>query len=538
LLKPPSDIDMVIHCGDHSNSYDPFINELELRKSLAWFESLPIKYKLSTVGNHDCYHKDTLFLTNKGFLRYEEIDDTVSLATFDDENNITYEKYLEKFEGHATELVDICSHATHQIVTKNHKIYYKNELIGINDNVVYNDNHFVLSGKYNTPEYDILDDELKLINFVLSDSTIVFKENKLGKYLSRIQFKLSKTRKIKELCFLLESLGIKYTKQPCKKSGINKLDPFYIRIYGVEAREIYDNLLLKAKQIPDYFRLLSVRQKRVFLDYFSLTDGNLDDNNATVITTINEDLAKKILELCLLAGYDCYYQNKESSGFKNGKTQYHIRICRNRLKGHGNTIQPNIIPYNDKVVCFSVPSKKLITMLNGKIAFSGNSSFQGGAKSLVKPEEYPGITFLMHEEKIIEGIKFFGSPYTPVYGNWSFTYKRNKGQQVWECIPKDTDILFTHGMPKHRLDLAEDENGKGIVSVGCKSLLNRILDTNISLCIGGHLHDSLECPNYGVLYKDSRYYINAACYSHRDSKFYNGFTLDYNDGKISNISLA
>ena len=163
-----------------------------------------------------------------------------------------------------------------------------------------------------------------------------------------------------------------------------------------------------------------------------------------------------------------------------------------------------------------------------KVCTMGNhdTSFKGGLKTLVRPEEYPEINFLLHESIQIEGINIFGSPYSPRYGNWAFMYKRNIGEKIWSNIPSDTNILVNHSMPKYRLDLAEDESGNGITQVGCKALLNKVLDSDIKIIAGGHLHNSDNCPNYGILYKDNKTYINAACYSHRNNQLYNGHVIE------------
>lgn len=52
-LNIPEGVDMVIHTGDCSNHFDPFINEGEVRNFLMWFEQLPIRHKIFVPGNHD-----------------------------------------------------------------------------------------------------------------------------------------------------------------------------------------------------------------------------------------------------------------------------------------------------------------------------------------------------------------------------------------------------------------------------------------------------------------------------------------------------
>ena len=55
-------VDVVVHSGDCSNWRDPYRNEQEVRNFLAWYESVPVKYKIYVAGNHEHYHGD--FITS------------------------------------------------------------------------------------------------------------------------------------------------------------------------------------------------------------------------------------------------------------------------------------------------------------------------------------------------------------------------------------------------------------------------------------------------------------------------------------------
>lgn len=135
-----------------------------------------------------------------------------------------------------------------------------------------------------------------------------------------------------------------------------------------------------------------------------------------------------------------------------------------------------------------------------KIFVPGNHdvSIQDG---LVKPEEYSDIIFLIHEEIIIEGIKIFGSPYTPTFGtNWAYNVPRNKIGKYWEEIPENTDILITHGPPMGILDSTETKTytkEKMFKHVGCKALLSKVIEVNPKYHIFGHLHDEKHVLNHG-----------------------------------------
>lgn len=52
-IYQPEMVDMVIFSGDCANPQELLINELEVRKFIDWYSSLPIKYKIFVAGNHD-----------------------------------------------------------------------------------------------------------------------------------------------------------------------------------------------------------------------------------------------------------------------------------------------------------------------------------------------------------------------------------------------------------------------------------------------------------------------------------------------------
>lgn len=104
-----------------------------------------------------------------------------------------------------------------------------------------------------------------------------------------------------------------------------------------------------------------------------------------------------------------------------------------------------------------------------------------------------GIIYLQDSSVGIEGLKFYGSPASPIYGNYAFTYERGKEiAEVWSKIPDDVDILISHGPSHGILDLAyRNINGFGYYdNAGCEEL-RKTIDArlkNLKLHICGHLH--------------------------------------------------
>ena len=113
------------------------------------------------------------------------------------------------------------------------------------------------------------------------------------------------------------------------------------------------------------------------------------------------------------------------------------------------------------------------------------------------------IHYLENSSIDIDGLKFYGSPITPDFWReyWAFNEARGeKITQYWDMIPKDTDILITHGPANNILDKLENE----VDHVGCEDLEYKVKYelSNLKLHTVGHIHHSYGTysNNYGTAY--------------------------------------
>lgn len=108
------------------------------------------------------------------------------------------------------------------------------------------------------------------------------------------------------------------------------------------------------------------------------------------------------------------------------------------------------------------------------------------------------IHYLENDTVEIEGLKIFGSPLTPTFGDWAFMKPAFKLDRVWKnVIDEDVDIVITHGPPKYILDFTENRYHQ-IESCGDKSLWNRIKEVNPKLHCFGHIHNNKDIINRGT----------------------------------------
>ncbi len=101
-----------------------------------------------------------------------------------------------------------------------------------------------------------------------------------------------------------------------------------------------------------------------------------------------------------------------------------------------------------------------------------------------------GIHYLEDTGVEIEGLKFWGSPWTLPFQSWSFMLEEEGLTRKWSLIPADTDVLITHGPPAGVLDLTDLEG----VLAGSLTLGYRIDSlTNFYerplVHIFGHIHE-------------------------------------------------
>lgn len=108
------------------------------------------------------------------------------------------------------------------------------------------------------------------------------------------------------------------------------------------------------------------------------------------------------------------------------------------------------------------------------------------------------VKYLNNTDYVYEGIKFWGSPYSPTFGDdWAFN--ADKGiviQKIWAKIPSDVDVLITHTPVYGFLDTITEKymrEGETDYHKGCKDLLaviqKRLL--KLKLHCGGHIHDDV-----------------------------------------------
>lgn len=97
------------------------------------------------------------------------------------------------------------------------------------------------------------------------------------------------------------------------------------------------------------------------------------------------------------------------------------------------------------------------------------------------------VIYLQDAGVVIEGVRFWGSPWQPEFNAWAFNLPRGGAglREKWAAIPSDVDVLITHGPP---LGIG-DRSAMGRQRAGCGVLRERVTELKLPLHLFGHIHD-------------------------------------------------
>jgi len=110
------------------------------------------------------------------------------------------------------------------------------------------------------------------------------------------------------------------------------------------------------------------------------------------------------------------------------------------------------------------------------------------------------VHLLFDEELIIDGVKFYGTPWTKQFFDWHWGKSEDELVEVFAKIPDDVNVLISHSPPFGMMDYVD---GRHEGSVALKDRIAELKE--LKLHVFGHLHD-----NGGVVDNGEYLSVNAS----------------------------
>jgi hypothetical protein len=332
------------------------------------------------AGNHDCHDAQTEALTRRGWVKYDDIQDSDEVLSFDaDTGTSKWAPILKKIvRHHSGEMIGINTLSVSLNVTPNHRILCRDRDWKRN----WREWKFVsadslparvalpVSGKSTNVGVDLSDEQIALAGWILTDGSIGWSGNS-----PRISVYQSKDGA--EIDRIINALGLEHrvTVRNRQISVVNgrtlvsePMPQKEWRLTADASRQVLSYLPEKGK-LPEWADRLSERQFGVLLDAIVAGDGTWDGANP-------EDKSVAVVH-----GEKGFLDSLQAVAVRHGwyarisvarEKDYRLNLCKR------DTIQFETKPattksqYDGVVWCLTVPLGNFMIRRNGAAHFSGN----------------------------------------------------------------------------------------------------------------------------------------------------------------------
>lgn len=389
----------------------------------------PIYYKM---GNHECFDSETEVLTSSGWKKHTEIDDNTMFATYNiDDKRIEYQSPSKIHEyQHDGEMVKIKTSLTDILTTTNHRYLFMNgghnqgygkykieEWSKINKNISRM-SLLCSSSKGSQDNENYSDDEIAISAWLHTDGSITRRDgannqytiyqresnaNKIDKLLSRSGVVFSKkvrSRDIKNICgkVLLNKPenSVEFKILRGRNGGTAAVANRLIRV---------DDLIGEKNKLPNWWYNLSDRQFKILLDVIIDADGSRHKSapETSLCVYKSYEFLSQLQHLCVIHKHRSSLVEYKKNAWRLNVTPKEF-ITIDEFKD-----SYEIVNYNGKVWCATVPNGTLIVRRNGKVHFSGNCRWENflkmSAPELLGISEFELSTLLRFGELGIVEIK-------------------------------------------------------------------------------------------------------------------------------------
>ncbi len=354
------------------------LNFIEVKKAIKQFV-----YNLNVPARWgQCLPETTEILTKDGFKTYNQIKVGDLIYTLNSKQEYEFKPIREiqkyPFKG---SLHRYTGRDYQQTVSPEHQIMYKKynskEIVKETSKDLFEKNFktpisFPVSGINTKEDYKISDEELQFIVFILTEGCIYLEE---GKKPHLDIYKSPRRWGNKEIIDLSERLNLKYTLIEKESSKGYTCNRYSFSSPTTEA--ILNKINNTKKEIPSFFKELSIRQAKLVLDTWKRLDGHAKRNRLQCDT---QEIADVLQEVALLAGYGSI--KKERIIGSNKKPSLYLFLYERSFK---YASKKEKITYDGLVWCPNTENGNIICREEGRVFITGNSPFTNITLDIVPP---------------------------------------------------------------------------------------------------------------------------------------------------------
>lgn len=390
------------------------IAQIEVNVKTFWgnlYNHLP-KPEFNNLGASysECHIDGTEVLTQRGWVKFQDVVATDVVATFNSERNVFFQKPKKFISKHYSgPLHYLTAKDQKASLTPGHRLaYYQTSkfdksLKNLNhlkiSDINFNDKNIMIPLSTGIEEDELyynkyLSDEERLFLAIQADGSLTYWRNKEGEQLLRgknsnsvvYELTVSKERKINRIERILDNLSekelVSYSKtRGALKNGIQKWT-YTIKLFGDNKEQLKDlknfnwildklnSFDLSNENNPELINwCLGIISELCYWDGTYLHDKK--DCKIKYFST-NKFNCEVMQIIGTIGGYKANFAERIDNRKESYKNSYIVSFIKNREITSINLMKNNIELYDGNVYCFEMPSGNLITRLDNKVFWSGN----------------------------------------------------------------------------------------------------------------------------------------------------------------------
>lgn len=359
---------------------------IALRQTLARIDLTQYKYEWGTIVVDECFSGDTEILTEKGFVRFDELDKNSKVAQYNEDGTLNFvnpiryiEKDVNEYVSFKYKDIEIKTTLNHNMIAKSKANTQKIYKIKAQDftNKKLNDYYMLNTAVVKANNKQVLAPIQKIGIMLQADGTVYH----LGKKETTWRLDFSKPRKIEEFKKICKEANISYKenlKREFKNLRWNNSYSFIIKLPNKDYKTLTNFL-----EIP--------KNKKYALDIINEIkkwDSYITSHNIIEYNSTNYENVKFIQTVAIMCGLKCgkFMEIKEKNG--NRKTIYRIYIG-NTQNIYYQRFKKTIKKEKTRTYCVEVPTNMIVCRKDNFVFITGNCQNVGG--SVTKCTQYSKI---------------------------------------------------------------------------------------------------------------------------------------------------